>query len=337
MKLALALILTVGCLSGQTRAATLAALPFAPPLGFSLEASTRRDAAGNPVEYGATGTQANWTVSQWATMQDIGKLSPVANTTNQWTGATSDSYVNVNMSGSTPVQTVAQDGASLPCLTAGGAPYEFDLFMAPNTISTSSYPTGLNTVKFSNVNALPTMAQVTSLPISGQYVLSREFADTRGAACDVNQSIALISLVFTDKQTTPYQVFYYQLQISQLCVAPHPGVETTDYSSCLYYQENAPPFWFEENAPAGKGAAQWGFDDYITSYGHSLMVTPGAYQLTIDPAARVKGLIANNSAGMDKVLGNWKMTGYYIGQQVWGGCYLKTVWSGFVPSMVYSD
>lgn len=306
--------------------------PFVKPSGYALESATRTDQSGNPMLYGATDTTANWTIPQWGAAQDLPDLARVPGSSTRWVTHNANAAVNVSTAGDSSAQMLEQDAALLPCATATGQPNEFDLFLQPNTIVSSTYPLAVNTRYYANQSAFPTFAQMATLNAGVTYALINAHADNSGAACPFNQAGASINVVLVNTVAVPEQVLFYDLQISTICETPVDGAWQINYLMCEQQISHPTPFWYATGAPVG-GTVRYGYNDYMPSYGYQPIEDNATHALTFQLYPVLCNLVQANTVGMDKTLANWRFSAVYLGQAVWGGTFLQTKWQHLALSL----
>jgi|GEM_PF-3819493 len=333
--------LLLGALLPALPARATSVLPFLQPTGIGIAATSPVNNAF-PIT-SATTPQSNWVVTQWG---DPNLLLPafvktVGSTLTNYTAASSRSLMLVTQANSGGFSfKMNQNGATLSCGTATG-PLEYDQFLTPNTAAFNpAYPSALLTdvVPGSNVG----LGTMTSLVVKGNVHMSASAAAAANPQCVVNQGALLYAIIVKNTVVQPPQVLYYQIDLTALQCAP--GTSPSQYAFCQTYRPGT--VFFEENPITdGNGTllrTEYGVDDPLTSYKIPLLtVSSKPTALYIDILPQLAAIIRAGSpalagvAALDNNLANWRLSGMYYGQHIWGDIAITSQWSGLVPVATY--
>ncbi|MDD2878429.1 MAG: hypothetical protein PHT60_14455 [Acidiphilium sp.] len=308
----LAALAVTGLLGGTAEAAKV---DMVVPFGNLLVLSPKTPGPGGPKPYTMTNPAARWSIAQW----DIpgGALSPFV--TQQH-----DDLVTILKSHSKEasvqiIRTLAgetlrltQTGAPLSCLTPDGTPRESDLFASPN--GGAKYGVGRPGLLLPG-DKIPTLTQMTRLEQSFTLSVVQGLAPTH-KGCAVNQGGALIALILQTPATHPIQTLFYQMTLSRIC---GPGTAAR-VRLC-----NAPPThpsWFFVKNP-------FGVDDVLPLAGQPFLASGETRNVSLNLLPRLIDVVKNSPPGMDHNPADWKVTGVYIGQHIWGDVTLQSTWANY--------
>jgi hypothetical protein len=271
-----------------------AAPVYLPPSGFFLAPSDHSRTLAGP-----TGPDANWNIAQWGIPQDLPPFDAHGVAQNRW--------ARVAWLGGGRFE-LMQDGGDRPCdktyPSGRTLPAEFDLFAQPDN---GNYP-GFRQAGMANRQRLSDITHIDA----GLTLLVRQAA-LEDDACRVTRVGFGLSVVVTDMAAG--QTFFYQLRLAWFEAGARDGPR---------------PNWFftGTNVQAGN-RRQYGFGDNVTFYGEDWARAgrPAAFRLDLLP--RLTALIGEGTRfAMDQDLRNWRLTGMYIGQAVYGHMRDDGVWSG---------
>ncbi|MCB8877094.1 hypothetical protein [Acidisoma silvae] len=266
---------------------------------------------GGPFPYTASGPAASWGVVAW----DIpgGNLSAfssvAAGAATLSTSQSAEASVTVLRAsrGGTAI-TLSQDGAVLPCLTAGGQPRESDLFLSPNKqtnrLEIDGYTSALHANPLTDLRHLYAAATVsyTATPSAKREI------------CGVAQGGALIAVILDNR--TAHQTLFYQLALTTVC-GPQPAPRLAFCAK----MRSAPwsNFFFTKNP--------FGVDDKLPLLGQRFLMPGETRTLHVDLLPRLIGFLRAGPFALDSDPGHWTIDSFYAGQHIWGGVKLTTHWS----------
>ncbi len=264
-----------------------------PPFnGFALDEPPDPPPHGAPAHYGATAPQAAWVIAQWNIPG--GKLSVFApDGSGAFKADSTEAHVQVTPGAGTI--NFHQTGAVLPCSSSNGSPRESDLFFAP---------AGSRLVKLVPLEGLGGLQQ--------QAVVTLQAAVLANAVCKVNLGYAVLAVTLVDRKVQPAQVFFYQLELSQLCQVPAGAPACPSAHSHMYYYGRKNPY---------------GADDYLPLAGRPYLASGETARLSINLLPRLITALQDGPAGIDRDPSHWVVSSAYYGQHIWGKVELSTSWS----------
>lgn len=187
--------------------------------------------------------------------------------------------------------TISQDGTYLRCNQ------EFDAFVSPN-LNENIYKGVPQAAEYKDLGVLSEVNGIIHR-IAIEPVERKVFSNT----CKLKQSSAITTIVLTNRKKK--QTFFYQLKLFD---------DTGD---------NTVWWW-----PNGR---KFGFDDAITSYGYNMASVGSRSEYIIDVKPRIIELMKTRKKnGLDQNFDNWRVSGFYYGQHIWGKVYLETKWDSFL-------
>ncbi len=275
---------------------------FNAPAGLRLIAPDKTGVSGSKTLYGATGPEGNWTIAQWDIPEN---LPPFSN------GVSSNAFATVKWGNDQSIS-LEQNGKTLPCEkrfpSGRRMPDEFDLLTGPVGPRYQGYPAAFHIQATSLANAKKIILNATLL--SG----TPHIFDN---SCKMGAAVSVTGLVFTN--VSAQQTFFYQIDFNYYNVINGKLVQNT-----------RPPNWFAQGQSHQTGHnGIFGFSDRVWSGYQTPAAAPEENTVySIDILSRVNALISIPSEkNIDHNLGDWKLSGIYFGQSIFGHVEFRTVWS----------
>ena len=326
-------VTAVALLGDHTQAREVATItePYEAPTGLGL--LLRNLVNGHPKFYGAMSPQANWHFSQWGAPGDLPGLTQ---TGADWSSAAAWANIDVSRNGNLLVENIAQDGGILPCKTPQGQPNEFDLFVEPND-GQETAPNATNP-RYGSSRKFPNLAQLASFTVSGLLEVIAAGPGHGTNVCQVNHAGAGYSITLVDDKVIPHQLFWYSLQMANICL--HGSGADDDFQNCSRAARHPSAWWYWTGSrPPGKQvstdaagrvtAVNFAIGDVMSSFNQSL-ATPGIPKtISIDFLPRLTDLIRSGNYGIDSNLSNWRLGQITFGQALWGNTMISTSWHDF--------
>lgn len=264
-----------------------------------------------PTYYGSSDAAPNWRIAQWSMPGN--KLSPLAATVAADGGtvlsaSSTEASVSITL-GAAPAVQLHQDGSILPCDNANGKPRESDLFFSPGGFhEPKPGVSGLTPAALQS----PALAQLKSLVFSTSLSV-KEGKAAHPKGCMVNQGGALIGVTLVNHAGPKPQTLFYQLQFSRICDQTDPRT-----AQMCHHISAHPAYWSKVN-PFGGG-------DVLPALSVPMLASNQQRNLQLDLLPRLKQLIAEGPAAMDKDLSHWSVGNIYLGQHIWGDVSLESSW-----------
>ena len=255
-------------------------------------------------------------------------MSDVWSAANGWAGVTLTKRNGIF------TETIAQNGANIPCAVPGtNTPNEFDLFIAPNGLTTTAYPNGVNASVYSNTNQFPRLGQLSSFLVTGAYSLNL-IQTAGGSPCQTaNHAYSIYGITLANTVASPHQFLWYAVIISLACAPGTSNGPGSDWYWCQLGLTNPTPSWYWTGVVnPGSTDVNFGVNDVMPSFGLTTIEDYNLHGLSFDFLTRLTNLIQNNQYGMDKDLSHWQVTVVDFGQEIWGNTFMQSTWEGFVPT-----
>ncbi len=255
---------------------------------------------GKVVNYGATGPNPHWTIAQWNIPGQ--KLTPFARQDEagqtEFNATAPEASVKVLETADGMQVQLSQDGAQLPCDNPGNRPRESDLFIGSKII-----PAQFEKTPLSQMTALRQIV----------WVASTGAPTNPPKNCSLNAGAGIISVVLADKAVHPAQIFFYQLDVSEVC-REEPGSRSCNrsHNDLAYYAKTNP----------------FGVGDYLPILGTSY-AAGSLKKIDVDILPRLAKAISEGPPALDHDLSHWRVGGVYGGQLIWGDVKLTTTWRGY--------
>ncbi|MCB8881200.1 hypothetical protein ACELLULO517_13210 [Acidisoma cellulosilytica] len=266
---------------------------------------------GGPLPYTASGPAASWGVVAWdipggdlsAFTSTQGGAGPIS------TSHAAEATVSVAQSPADgPVISLSQDGAILPCQTAGGQPRESDLLLSPNRGNNHFDVSGY--LSQSHAYALTSLHHLTA----SATVSYSATPSARPEVCGVAQGSALMAVILNNP--VRHQTLFYQLALTLVC-GPQPAPRL---AFCAKMRaEPWSNFFFTKNP--------FGVDDRLPLLGQAFLTSGETRTIHVDLLPRLIGFLRAGPLSLDTDPSHWTIGGFYAGQDIWGGVKLTTHWS----------
>ncbi|MGE4481624.1 hypothetical protein [Acidocella sp.] len=267
---------------------------------------------GGPYVYGQMGPSPNWSIAQWNIPG--GQLSAFQHFTTdkgiEWVASSREAEVRVLGSSKHRSVTLWQDGSVLPCMTFAGRPRESDLFLSANR-GDLHYPSVL--AMNQKRGASLALSSFNTLTVEANIFLSEGVSGV-GKGCEVNQGSAIIGIILTSDSHPRKQTLFYKIILDKLC-RQH-SIKGTNNCSATPTSQN----YYARRNP-------YGVNDFLNLVDGTLMSGQEERHLNINLLPRLIVAIRNGPMDMDKNLLHWSVTGFYVGQAIWGNVTLKSTWS----------
>jgi hypothetical protein len=291
-----------------------------PPIGdIGIRHAPDPPPPGGPRLYGATGPAPNWRIAQWNI--PVGELSPFRPDPALGPGgvvATApEAEVRITRANGETIVALRQDGAVLPCTTAAGKPRESDLLFSPAALNKPG-------PGFTPAAGEWPLAALRALIFTATVTITEGQAATR-KNCAVNQGGALVALILTSKgdgHGHHRQTLFYQFRLDRFC--RHNQGDALRF--CLRPLRQ-PQYFFRANP--------FGVDDFLSLAGQKLMSGAEQRALRVDLLPRLNLVLRQAPPGMDRNPADWSITGFYLGQAIWGDITLATSWRQLHLRAVY--
>lgn len=265
---------------------------------------------GGPHVYGATGPSPNWSIAQWNIPG--GQLSAFRSsdaTNNEWVASSAEAKVSVSGPLKNRSVTLWQDGAVLPCTTSAGKPRESDLFLSANS-------GGLHAPSILAMEqkgrSTETLSELQALMIKAQISILEGLSKTQ-KGCEVNQGSALIGLILTSDVHSHKQTLFYKVILDKLC-----GLQSPERAKTCAAAQAEQVYYARDNP--------YGVNDFLNLIGGSLMSGQSQRSLELNLLPRLIEAIKNGPKDMDRNPSHWSVTGFYVGQAIWGDVTLRSSW-----------
>lgn len=297
------------------------------------------DQAYGPLGLGSP-TNPRWNITQWGSPCDLGTTS-----TNLGGGAWSSgngvtAAVQYNpLTGGNQLVQLSQNGTTIktapstywiPCQN-GGPVTENDLFISPNNPSSMIAPAVGGPVASNLRTAGPTLAQLQSVTVTLGAELTYESITPRcNQASDPDYGYSTVGVTLTN--ATSSQVLFYQVLLRDSRCAGHADCPSNLANEGDFYDHGCSGgnVVFENGVPNGSPATGWyyGVTETLVSAGNPLnclTVGGGRKFYTLSVGSRIDAWIQTGigspqpgSPAIDRTLGNWVITGLYIGSGIQG-------------------
>ena len=204
--------------------------------------------------------------------------------------------------------TLEQDGRVVPCTGADGKTFEFDLFASPNDLSVKAprQPGLLRAGRSALV-----LGTLKSLVFSTDLVMTEGLAASR-KQCRANFGNVVFAVILNDRETRPFQTFFYQIFLSKLCGAGGP----VNLQSCA-----RPPRMFQYFA-----TNPFGTDDFLPLAGAPFIPDGQPLRVHVDLLPRLVAMIRTARGGVDQTLSRWTVGSVYLGQIMYGDVTMQSNW-----------
>lgn len=289
------------------------------PFGNVVLLSPRKTAGQALKFYGATGSKPRWNIAQWGTPgehEPHGGLPPFRRHQQRnamiLTSSHSGTSVKIVQTGHGEAIQLSQDGSGLACWNSSGSPREADLFVQTNGGGNRGT---LRPGFLRRGSAAIPLAAMSHLYETVTVSMTASFAH-RHTHCAVNQSGLLTALVLQNRSAHPTETLFYQLSFSNQCGPGAPGRVK------LCTSRHLSPTWFFDQKP-------FGVDDSLTLLGKTPLISGETRTFHIDLLPRLREVISHGPPRLDDDLAHWTITGVYLGQHIWGGMALHSVWYGY--------
>lgn len=216
--------------------------------------------------------------------------------------------VDVAMGPTGTTLTLEQDGRVVPCTGADGKTFEFDLFASPNDLSVKAprQPGLLRAGRSALV-----LGTLKSLVFSTDLVMTEGLAASR-KQCRANFGNVVFAVILNDRETRPFQTFFYQIFLSKLCGAGGP----VNLQSCA-----RPPRMFQYFA-----TNPFGTDDFLPLAGAPFIPDGQPLRVHVDLLPRLVAMIRTARGGVDQTLSRWTVGSVYLGQIMYGDVTMQSNW-----------
>jgi hypothetical protein len=283
---------------------------IAPMSGFSLMDPTVPPPPGGRQAYAQTGGRLQWGVGTWGSPG--GKLPPFAvlqdGTETIYSSRSLAAGIDVATGPTGTTLTLEQDGRVVPCTHADGKTFESDLFASPNDLNVKA-PRRPRLLRAGR-SALA-LSSLKSLVFSTDLVMTEGLAMSR-KRCKANFGGVLFAVILNDRESRPFQTFFYQIFLSRLCGTGEP----VRLPSCArplgmfqYFVTN--PF---------------GSDDFLPLAGAPLILDGQQMHIRTDLLPRLVAMIRTARGGVDQNLSHWTVGSVYLGQNVFGDATMQSSW-----------
>ncbi|MDE2238698.1 MAG: hypothetical protein KGJ73_02065 [Rhodospirillales bacterium] len=267
---------------------------------------------GGPYVYGQMGPSPNWSIAQWNIPGDqlSGFHHFTTTTGTEWVASSTEAEVRVSGPLNNRYVTLRQDGSILPCITSAGKPRESDLFLSANS-GNLHQPSIL--AMNQKGGASSTLSGLSALVVDANVSVSEGLLKTQNG-CGVNQGSALIGVILTSDSHPKKETLFYKIILDKLCgsqSAEREKICTAKPVSQTYYTKGNP----------------YGVNDFLNLTDGTLMSGQSSRQLDVNLLPRLIIAIRNGPMGMDRNPNHWSVTGFYVGQAIWGRVTLKSTWS----------
>lgn len=281
-----------------------------PMSGFSLLDPTYPPGPGGPKPYSQTSGPLQWAVGPWGSpggrLPGFSKFSDGAETIFSTRAPALGVSVAIGPVGTT--LTLEQDGRVVPCTGADGKTFEFDLFASPNDLNVKAprQPGLLRAGRSALV-----LSTLKSLVFSTDLVMTEGLTVPR-KQCKVNFGNVVFAVILNDRETRPFQTFFYQIFFSELCGAGGP----VNLQPCA-----RPPRMFQYFV-----TSPFGTDDFLPLPGGPFIPDGQKTRLRVDLLPRLVTMIRTARGGVDQALSHWTVGSVYLGQIMYGDVTMQSSW-----------
>jgi len=246
---------------------------------------------------GLVNDQGTWHIAQWGIPASLPTIPTAFDSYKSWQLVNGHaSVVRYDTPTSKRVE-LGQSGFAVPCST------EFDLFLEPNSLVYAGYPQGIPSQA-----QTPMLSQITSLVLSLSAGIDEESTVTRCAnTAGVDYAYYNASIILYN--ATSLQTLYYQIILRDTRAGYASNACTTD---TLWFFTVAPDFGVSDTAPV-LGAS-------------CLAPLAGQKAYRFEIASRLKSLIQEGPAGLDRNTEAWKVTGVYVGSGLQGSAVVRSTY-----------
>jgi|GEM_PF-5763007 hypothetical protein len=305
--LRLLLAFAMGCFVGSPPPAAAKSIDLYPAFGdFALRAPDAAQSAQSEQVYSQTGASPAWVVSQWniaGSQLAAFRVDQEGGDEKIYTASAPAASVRIAQSPVGTDVTLQQNSAIVPCRTAGGRPWESDLFLSSTSHATGVIPGRPSPYLLSDIAALHEIVTVSVAATPAQTPKS----------CAVTMGGAVLAIVLQDFAVKPHQTLFYQLHLNRYCRNQPGEVCTMPWTKPLYYTHRNP----------------YGCDDILSRVGQALLQNGVPRALDIDMLPGLRAAVAGAPPGMDRNQAHWSVAGGYIGQISWGDINVTSHWHGY--------